>query len=170
MHVFHAAHIYFSQASITPFAWVTMPAGPSPARELFEKLADDFRFDRLVVDHILDLKLESLSDFRHYVTEESELEKAPIHWRSCQLASAWSRPLRHGVTSFPGTVSASQSLPTSCGLTLFSRFRAVGASQVCQQALVLWELAWALAHRRVRQPHRVLYMTRSARPYPMHSR
>ncbi|CAL1151955.1 unnamed protein product [Cladocopium goreaui] len=37
-----------------------MPAGPSPARELFEKLADDFRFDRLVVDHILDLKLESL--------------------------------------------------------------------------------------------------------------
>ena len=56
-----------------------MPAGPSPARELFEKLADDFRFDRLVVDHILDLKLERLSDFHHYVTEESELEKALIH-------------------------------------------------------------------------------------------
>lgn len=29
--------------------------------------------------YILDLKLESQSDFRHYVTEESELEKALIH-------------------------------------------------------------------------------------------
>eukprot|EP00435_Cladocopium_sp_Y103_P021555 s228_g5.t1 len=55
-----------------------MPAAPSPARELFEKLADDFKFDRRVVDRIMDLKLESLSDFRHYVTEESELEKAFI--------------------------------------------------------------------------------------------
>ena len=50
----------------------------SSARVLFEKLADDFKFDCKIVDRFLELQLETPHDFRHYVTAEDEVEKAFI--------------------------------------------------------------------------------------------
>ena len=53
-----------------------MPAAPSPAWAIFEKLAQDFSFDVKIADRLLDLKLESFNDFWFYVQDETEIEKA----------------------------------------------------------------------------------------------
>ena len=56
-----------------------MPAPAlDPVRALFEKLADEFDFSSKIVDRFMELKLQSLSDFRFYVQDETEIEKAFI--------------------------------------------------------------------------------------------
>ena len=90
-----------------------MPApAPDPVRALFEKLADEFDFSTKIVDRFMDLKLQSLSDFRLYVRDETEIEKAFIDgvpnletprlqlarvrhaWSSCVAESRIGRPRR----------------------------------------------------------------------------
>ena len=45
----------------------------SSPQELFEALAERFQFDKLIVDHILDAGVTSLSDFRYYCAAEAEV-------------------------------------------------------------------------------------------------
>lgn len=50
----------------------------STAREIFTALANKFKFDEKLVQKFLDLGLTSLADFRFYIQDEAEVEKAFI--------------------------------------------------------------------------------------------
>ena len=120
----------FSMQRIFIFPKLASPRLPeSPCRLVLHLLVNSLRSWRMTSGSIVWWWTISWTwSWKAWVTSVTTLLRCPS-WRRpsfidevCQLASAWSRPLRHGVTSFPGTVSASQSLPTSCRLTLLAVF------------------------------------------------
>ena len=120
----------FSMQRIFIFPKLASPNLPeSPCRLVLHLLVNSLRSWRMTSGSIVWWWTISWTwSWKAWVTSVTTLLRSPS-WRRpsfidevCQLASAWSRPLRHGVTSFPGTVSASQSLPTSCRLTLLAVF------------------------------------------------